>query len=55
MDTQKIIETLGYMHREDVVTLFKAILNANLPSTDYVLGQARVLREFKELIEKNTE
>lgn len=53
MNVERIIARLGYMHKEDVVTLFEAILNTNLPSTDYALGQAKVLREFKEFIEEN--
>lgn len=53
MNTEKIIEHLDYMYPSDLEVLFEAILNANLPSSDYVLGQAKMLNEFKQVIEKN--
>ena len=53
MDVEKIVEHLKYMHESDLETLFKAISKANLPS-EYILGEAKVLKDFKEIITKHS-
>lgn len=54
MDVRAILEKMGWMHDSDLEMLFNAILNSNLPSMDYKLGEAKALKEFKEIIIKKS-
>lgn len=53
MNHVAILEKLGLMYEGDLQTLFKAILNSQLPS-EYILGEAKALNEFKLTIIKNS-
>lgn len=53
MDVRAILEKMGWLHDSDLELLFNAILNSKLPSSDYKLGEAKALKEFKETIIKN--
>lgn len=48
----RILEHLSFWHDEDFETLMLAIENANL-GTPCVLGQAKILNEFKGTIKKH--
>lgn len=49
MRTNEILEELSTFHKTELELLFNAILNAKLPS-EYVLGEAKALNEFKDII-----
>jgi len=53
MDVEQIVKTLNHWYNTDLEILFKAILNSNLPPTDYIMGEADRLNKFKDLIKKN--
>lgn len=53
MDVRKILASLDNSYDSDLEALFRAILKAELPS-EYVIGEAKQLNRFKELIKRHS-
>lgn len=54
MDIRAILASLDNSYDSDLEALFRAIFKAELPS-EYVLGEARKLNEFKEVIKRHSD